>query len=237
MSDVPPALKWLGAFAVMALVVVLTIPMALDAITQSLQIEDRQATSPLDEDDDPLIDPAEEAVLGELEDGEAIALADISGRNNAVRQATEEFVAIGGASGDAVYFAFPLIEGDPACLAEVRLELTLRQGTAARLVVYPADVPDILELEDGDPLSDEPFLTDHPRAIVETDGTPMVLFWDVTGVYEEWAGGGLTEATEPFVLAVRPEEYGDGDLRAQFSSVEAGEDEAGRLVWTADPAC
>lgn len=238
MRDIPPALKWLGALAGMVLVIAITVPMALNAIGESIQIED--AGSPLlnDGDEDvPDLPDAQEAVLDTVEDGMATALADLSGRDDAVRQADESFVAIGGLESDAVYFAFPLIDGDPACVAEATLELTLIQGTATTLGVYPADVPDILELGDGDPLPAEPFLSEGPRAIAETDGTAGVLFWEVTGLYRDWAAGAYAGETDPFVVAVRPIEYGDIDLRAQFASVEAGEEEAGRLAWSGAPDC
>jgi hypothetical protein len=234
-GGVPAALRWLGALAGMLLVVAIALPMAVDAIIRSVEIDDAGRA--------PVILPEEEEDLEEdllpqepVEAGAAAPIHDFSGRDAVVRQADNPSVAIGEVEGDAVYVVFAPVPGSPACVGEALLELELLEATPTELGAYPADVPGAAELSSGDELPDSPFLTPEPLALAVTDGTPGRLLWDVTNLYVRWAEGEFGDQ-EHFVVAIRPPAYDDPDLEVRFASIEADADDAGLLTWTGLPDC
>jgi hypothetical protein len=231
-SGVPPALRWLGALAAMLLVVAITLPRAVEAILGAVQIDDAGTVPIVVPDEDELDDAL--APVEPVDDGAAEPVHDFSGRDAEVRQAAEPFVAIGGVEGDATYFVFDPIPGSAGCVAEARLEITLLEATPTMLSVHPADVPGAATVEDGDDLPENPFLTPDPQAIAQTDGSPGRLMWDVTSLYRRWGEGEFGDH-DRFVVAVRPPQYDDPDLRVQFASVESAEPAV--LTWTGLPDC
>jgi hypothetical protein len=180
------------------------------------------------------------------EDGDALvpvdtaaaeATADVSIRNGAVRQADESFVAIGGAAGDGVIFAFEQFSGSPECVNIVNILFTPLQATpATELIVHASAVTNVAELSDGDALPDPPFVDEGPDASVMVEATGEEVRVNVTDLYLAWVAGEVTDEPDaPFSVVLRPSDT-LADRRIQIASVE-GEERGPRLSWSGVEGC
>jgi hypothetical protein len=234
------ALRWVAAVAAMVVAVAILVPMSIDAISSMVAFEDQG--SPLfddADDDEPLAPlPDDVDVTGPVEDGHAPPLVDFVAHEGMVQQAADPHVTIGDDDGDLILLAFDLIEGDPVCLEHVELHLSVREATTrVHLLIFPADLPGIEELENGDELPEEILATGHPVAVAVTDGTPGRLVWDLTNVYQSWILGEIDVARlTPFVIAIQPDQP-EGALQAQFASSAGEETDPPLLAWRGLPDC
>lgn len=224
--------RWVVALGACALVVVVAVPMTMDAVTNSLVFGDPEGDEgePEDGEDADPTEPGGEVPTGPVEDGQARATADFVVRDGVVGQAAGESLVISEA-GDVAVAVFPLIQGDPDCVATAELQLHMQEGDATELGVYAASIRG--PLEDGDEVGGVN-ADDQLRAIAITDGSPGRLLWDVSAAYRAWAAGELAPAGTPFAVVVAPS---DQSAAIRFSSVEAGDDQAPTLRWEGDPDC
>ncbi|HVL99351.1 MAG TPA: hypothetical protein VM324_08675 [Egibacteraceae bacterium] len=222
------ALRWLVALAVCALVVVVSVPLAIDALTSGIVIggdpgeeqEGRErAVTPAE--------PAGQVPSGPVDDGSATPELDFAVVDGVVGQSTARTLDL---AGGAAVLVFPLVDGDPACVGTAQLELQLLDADPTEVGVYAAAVTAGADGEEvGDPRRD-----DTVHALALTDGSPGRLRWDVTELYRAWAGGTLASPGAPFAVAVTP----PGDPAAlRFAAAEAGPGDAPELVWEGVPDC
>lgn len=226
------SVRWFVALGLCALVVMVAVPMTIDAITGSLvfgDAEDDEEEDPPDGEADP-VDPVGEVPTGPVQDGTARAEADFVVHDGVVTQASSESLAIS-QPGEVVVAIFPLVEGDPDCVASAELQLHVQAADATELGVYAASIR--APLDDGDQV-DDPRADDQLRAIAVTDGSPGRLLWDVSAAYRAWATGELAPAGTPFAVVIAPPE---GAPALTFSSVESGADQAPGLRWEGTPDC
>lgn len=224
--------RWVVALGVCALVVVVVVPMTIDALTNSVvfgDAEDDEEERDGDEGADPA-EPGGEVPTGPVEDGRARATADFVVRDGVVGQTAGESLAIS-EEGDVIVTVFPLIEGDPDCVTSAELQLHMQEGDATELEVYAAGISG--PFEDGDEVG-EVSADDQLRAIAVTDGSPGRLLWDVSAAYRAWAAGELAPPGTSFTVVIVPSEK---SAAIRFSSVEAGTDQAPTLRWEGDPDC
>jgi hypothetical protein len=224
--------RWVVAAIVMLLVVFITVPLAIDAVTSSIRFGDEEVAVP-GEDAEPALEP--------VTTDHASAIADLSIRDGQVRQAEEEFVAIGGAEGDGLLFAFEQFPGSPECINTVSLLFTTLQITPpTELIVSPSTVTDAPELSDDDDLPDPPYVEDGPSETVTLDGDEghdhRVI---ITDLYLAWITGEATDAPDaPFTVTLRPPDA-LADRRIQVASVD-GDDpdrEGPILSWSGYEDC
>lgn len=224
--------RWFVALGLCALVVMVAVPMTIDALSGSLVFDDAEDDEgqPLDGGDADPAEPVGEVPTGPVEDGSAHATADFVLQEGVVDQAASPSLAISQA-GDVVVTIFPLIEGDPECVSTAQLELHLQEGDPTELGVYAASIH--VPLDDGAAV-DDPRADQQLRAIAVTDGSPGRLLWDVSLAYRAWAAGELAPAGTSFALAIIPQE---GTAALTFASVEGGAGQAPTLRWEGEPGC
>lgn len=229
--------RWFVALGVCVIVVLVAVPMAIDALSASLVFGDQAGDDPAEEDPDDgaddqenAVDPVGEVPTGPVSDGQAAADHDFVVRDGVVAQATSQSLRLR-EEGDAVVAVFPLVDGDPACVALAELEMQLEEADATEIAVYASTV--LRALDDGEEVGDA-HLDGTARALAVTDGTPGRLRWDVTDLYRAWATGELAPAGSPLAILVAPP---DGGADLTFSSTEAGLPEAPALVWEGETGC
>ncbi|MEX2618677.1 MAG: hypothetical protein WD250_00515 [Egibacteraceae bacterium] len=224
--------RWVVALGACGVVVLVAVPMTIDAVSNSLVFGDA-ADDEGEPDDGEGAEPTEpggEVPTGPVEDGHARATADFVVRDGVVSQAAGESLAISG-GGDVAVTVFPLIDGTPDCVAAAELQVHMEAGDATELGVYAATIRG--PLEDGDEVA-EVSVDDKLRAVAVTDGSPGRLLWDVSAAYRAWASGELAPAGTPFAVVIAPSE---ASAALTFSSVEAGDEQAPTLRWEGDPDC
>lgn len=232
--------RWFVAIGVCVIVVLVAVPMAIDALSASLVFGDQAGDAPGEEDPssvdggaddtDNAVGPAGEVPTGPVSDGQAAGDHDFVVREGVVAQATSQSLRLR-QEGDAVVAVFPLVDGDPACVALAELEMQLEEADATEIAVYASTVR--RPLDDGEEVGDA-HLDGMARALAVTDGTPGRLRWDVTDLYRAWAAGELAPAGSPLAILVAPP---DGGADLTFSSTEAGLPEAPALVWEGETGC
>lgn len=236
------ALRWLGALVAMTVVAVVSVNLAIGQIQGVLEFGD-SAAAPAVPTDVPTLDP----LAGPVADGSAGPSRDFALLGGAVAGTEAELLVFEGAGEAAMALTFPLISGDPACLSQAVLEITLLEATPAQLGVYPANVGDTAELEDGADAPDPLARTAEPMALAVTDGSPGRLQWDVTDLYRQWVaageflGGGeaVPEGT-PLTVLVMPTEDPTTRRKLVLAASESGAagDGGGPLLrWTGLPSC
>jgi hypothetical protein len=228
-------LRWVGAAAAMLLVVFLTVPMAIDAASQSVRFGEEQQ-DPLE----PITTDPDAGPLVAVGGGTAPAIGEVSVRSGEVRQADEEFVAIGGVQGDGLLFAFETFRGSPECVNGVVMRFVPQQVLPTSTLRFSnATVTDVPGLDDGDGL-DEPLEREgSPVAEVELDDSMVgeEQRADLTEHYVAWVSGEAGDPDAPFAVVVRPDEH-DSDRRIRFASTEAADgDSRPRLSWTGIEGC
>lgn len=229
--------RWLVALGVCLLVVVIAVPLAIDALTASLVFGDgddeegEEADTPSsDGEGGDSTEPPGEAPTGPVTDGDSAPEADFVVRDGVVQQSSADSLSLR-QEGDVVVAVFPLVQGDPSCVALAELEMQLEQADPTELGIYASSVH--APLVDGDEV-DDPRLDGTVRALAFTDGTPGRLRWDVTDLYRAWASGDLAPAGTPFAVAITPPETAPD---VTFSSAEAASSDAPALVWEGTAGC
>lgn len=226
------SLRWLVALGACALVVVVSVPLAFDAITNSVVFGDGEEEEELDGEeaasDGPVTEPSGEVPTGPVSAGEAVAEADAVVTGDTVTQASDEELLIEG-DGDAMVAVFPLIDGSAECVASAELQVAVTEAEQTELAVYAgrAGVELSDDAEVGDPRRDD---TVHSLAL--TDGTPGRLAWDVTELYRSWAAGELAAAGSPFTVVIAPP-----DAPAMVTLASSESDDQPSLSWDGEPGC
>lgn len=227
-SNVWRLLRWPIALGMCALVVLFGVPLAIDAVTSSIVIgEDIED----EEDDTDAADgePAGDVPSGPVSDGDAGPDADFTVRDGTVGAMSAPELSLG-AGDDLALLRFPLIEGEPACVATAELRLSLLEADRTEVAVYAGP---IRELEEGDEVED-PRQDDTVHAMALTDGSPGRLVWDVTDFYHAWASGELASPGVPFVVAIAA---AGEPAPLVFASSESDEADAPSLVWEGESDC
>ena len=226
------ALKWIVAVVALALVVLLSAPAALEALTGSIRFEDNEPELPT------IPDQPAAPTLTPVEDGTAVASTDFLAVDRIVQDMDADALTVQGPE-QAMVAAFPLIEGDEECIGTVELEISLTAtDNEGRIGVFPSGVFTPLLLADGDGAI--PSLTPGPAALAVTNGSLGRLRWDVTDLYRTWVrGSAFGDITipggVPFTVAVHGVD-GDGDSFT-FATLESGEATAPAITWTGAPEC
>jgi hypothetical protein len=225
-------LRWVVAAVAMLLIVFITIPLAIDAVTSSVRIgDDTDATA----GDGTGVDDGDGLVP--VDTAAASATADLSVRNGAVRQATESFVAIGGAPNDAIILAFEQFSGSPECINIVNILFTPLQVTPpTELIVSASTVTNASELADGDTLPDPPYVEEGPQPSVTVEEAGEEHRVNVTELYQAWVTGELTDDPDAaFTVILRPPDT-LADRRIQVASID-GDERGPRLSWSGIDGC
>lgn len=226
------SVRWLVALGACLLVVVVSVPLAVDAVTSSIVIGG-EADDAAEEDGDDgggeqPAGPAPGPPTGPVTAGEAPAELDVVVVDGTVSQAdTQELVL--DAEGAMALVAFPRIEGDPACVALAELELALTASDPTELAVYAATLP--AELEDGVEVGD-PRTDAEVRALAVTDGTPGRLLWGVTDLYRAWGAGEFGTVGSTFAVVVAPP---TGNPAVSLGASES--DDGPSLSWQGEEGC
>lgn len=227
------SLRWLVALAVCALIVVLTIPLAFDAVMRSVEFGEGGAEAEEEEEEEAVEEGDGGAVpSGPVADGSTTAVADFAVRDGIVRQAADPELSMA-EDGDAIVIAFPLIDGDPDCVEAAHLHLELLESEPADLAVYASDIANPGGRENGDEVGD-PRRDDEAWWITVSDGNPGRLLWDITDLYKAWALAELAPAGSPFTIVVAPPEEAAALLVA---STERQARQAPTLTWQGMPDC
>lgn len=221
------SLRWLVALAVSALLIVIIIPLAFNAITSSVEFGGEDA----EEGDEGEEENVGELPSGPVEDGAAIAVTDFAVRGEVVRQTADPQLAAAEA-GDAIVIAFPLVDGDPECVESAHLHAQLLEGGATKLQVYASDITDPEALEDGQEVGD-PRRDEKVWWTAVTDGSPGGLLWNITDLYKAWASGELAPAGTQLVVVVATSE----GVPVVLASSEREAQQAPTLSWRGVPDC
>lgn len=221
-------LRWVVALGMCALVVVFGAPMAIDAVMGSIVIGDDV------EDEGREADGAEEESAGEVpsgpvSDGKAEPDADFAVRDGTVDQTSATELSLRGDRHLAV-LRFPLIEGEPACVATAELGMDLLEADRTEVAAYAGLAR---EFEDGEE-ADDPRRDDTVHAKALTDGSPGRLVWDVTDLYRDWADGDLSAPGTPFVVVVAATRE---SARLVLAASESDEHDPPALVWEGTSDC
>lgn len=227
-SNVWRLLRWVLAMGMCALVVLFGVPLAIDAVTGSIvigeDIEDGEAATDAADGE-----PADDVPSGPVSDGRAGPDADFTIRDGTVGAMSAPELSLR-EGGDLAVVQFPLIEGEPACVATAELRMSLLEADRTEVAVYAGP---IRELEEGDEVEDPPQDdTVHARAL--TDGSSGRLVWDVTDFYHAWASGELVSPGTPFVVAIAA---AGEPAPLVFASSESDEADAPALVWEGESGC
>lgn len=224
------SMRWLVVLAVSALLVVLIIPMAFDAITSSVQFGEDGAEA--DDGEGAEGDGGDgEVPSGPVEDGSAVADADFTVRDGIVRQAASPELSTAEA-GDALVFAFPLVDGDPGCVESAHLHLEMLEGEATELHVYASDIANPGDQEDGEEVGD-PRRDDEVWSTAVSEGNPRRLLWDITDLYRDWAMGELAPAGSRLTVVVAPPQA----AAVLVASSERDATQAPTMTWQGEPDC
>lgn len=225
-------LRWLIALAVCAVVVVVSVPLAINSLTRSLVLGDAVGNGSDEEADGQAPsgsgDGQAQVPTGPVDDGDAPADTDFAVVDGVVAQSADSEIVISG--GDSLVVAFPLIDGDPACVAGAELALQLEEADPTEVGVYAAAL--YAAPADGDEVG-QVRRDDTVHAVALTDGTPGRLRWDVTDLYRAWASAELAPPGTSFTVVLVAH---DAAATVTFASAESGE--AGpSLEWEGQTDC
>lgn len=227
------ALKWAGALLALLLLFNYAVPKAWDQLQGAVSVD----TGDDDEGDDL---PAADAASTEpdaLEEGEIIASTDIATRNGTIRGRTAEMITLGADEAEQLLLGFEPVPSDPACLTQVLLEVLLQESASdTALLVRPATLSNIAELEDGQALPPDAVIEGStPARAQAAGGSAGWLRWDITGPYL------LSHRTAPpegpIVLSVSHPEDDDPERAVVLATTDGPEETHARLHWTAVEEC
>lgn len=223
--------KWTVAVAVMAVVVYLSAPLAMDQARDAIRFGG--------EDDDPLLDPIEtdgpeESPDQETEEGSARALTAVGARGGIVDDPDAVEVTVGPGAFDELLIAFEPLPADPACLTGVVLEAQLVESTETSVYVQPARVSDLAALGPGDSLPGNWQVPETEPSRAFTSGAPGGLRWDVQEAYSLAARE--AEPGADVVLSVTTPD-GDPDRATTFATGAELEERLPFIEWAALEGC
>jgi hypothetical protein len=174
---------------------------------------------------------------GPVRNGEANPEFDYALVGNSVGFLTTDGMNVGPGGADGLVLQFPLIDGDPNCVATVNVEVPVRSATqTAQLALFPGGAGVTGPPVDAAPAPEPITIPVTTPPIATTDGIPGPLSWDVAGLYRTWAtqgaydGGQAPEAGTPFTVVIRP--AGDAPGREVIFASSESPDVKPRLVWT-----
>ncbi|MGH8884484.1 MAG: hypothetical protein ACRDYX_04790 [Egibacteraceae bacterium] len=211
-----------------ALVVAITAPAALRAVSSSVELRDPRQNRVKAE-------PAPDQLAGgPVSDGSAPAIADFVARGGTVAESKASELVLTGERGSAVVLAFPVIPGNSTCVGNVWIEMTVLHATPTELGSFGASAHNADDLADGAPLPAELLMGDQPswRALTTTPGR---LRWDVTSAYRDFLTSGQAPAGSPFVAAISATRSDQPD-GVRFAASESRVN-APALIWSGVPGC
>lgn len=222
------AVRWLVALGLCALLVVLAVPAAINALRSSVEIEEPE---PRAADPGDALEPSDPT--GPVGDGGAAADTDLAVHDGTVRQGDAARIEVTGNAADSgIVASFDLVDGDPSCVASLELAVDVVEATPGELAVYPSGVTDTDELADGETVEGLT-LDESPRALALSDGRPGRLVWDLTELYQQWTQD-LTPPGTDLAVVIRPRQESQ---RVRVASVESEESAGPRLAWTGEQGC
>jgi hypothetical protein len=221
--------RWPLALFGLVLVVAVTVPAAIHALSSSVELRDpRQARVEAK--------PAPDQLAGgPVSDGSAPPVADFVARRRVVAESGASELVLTDEQGNAVVLAFPVIPGNPTCVGNVWIEMTVLQATPTELGSFRASAYNADHLADGAPLPAVLLVDKEPswKAFTAASGR---LRWDVTSAYRDFLTSGQAPAGAPFVAAIsvtRSDQPGGG---VRFAASESGVN-APALIWNGVPGC
>lgn len=223
-------MRWVIALALGAVLVVLAVPAAIDALRSSVQIneQDGDAAQADGSASSQRSDPT-----GPVRDGAAAAETDLAVRGGTVGQSDAARLELTGDVADSgIVAGFDLVDGDPACVSSLELAVDVVEASPGELDVLASGITDVGELADGETV-EQLTLGDEPRAVALSDGTPGRLSWDLTELYGRWTQD-LTPPGTDLAVVIRPRREGQ---RVHVASVESDDSAGPRLAWTGKEGC
>jgi len=224
-------LRWPLAMLGILLVVAVTVPAAVTAIQGSVRFRDGDELETVE------ATPASDlARLGPVAPGSAAPAMDFVARGGTVTASTAAYLVLGDQPGSAVVLAFPAIPGNPTCIGDVSLELTVAEATPTEIAAFGATAWDVANLIDGASLPAR-LLVDHaPSLHAPINGAPGRLRWNVTSAYRTFLTSGEAPAGAPFVAAVVATGAVQPGGGVRFFASESPEN-GPVLSWTGVPGC
>ncbi|MGH8900491.1 MAG: hypothetical protein ACRDYA_02135 [Egibacteraceae bacterium] len=221
--------RWPLAVFGLALVVAVTAPAAIRAVSSSVEFRNPRQ-------DPAKVEPAPDQLAGgPVSDGSAPATADFVARGGVVAESKASELTLTHDQGSAVVLAFPVIPGNSTCVGNVFLEVTILQATPTELGSFGASAYDADDLVDGAPLPAELVAGREPswKALATAPGR---LRWDVTSAYRDFLTSGQAPAGAPFVAAIRVTKTDQPDGGVRFAASESRVN-APALTWSGVPGC
>lgn len=223
-------MRWVIALGLGALLVVLAVPAAIDALRSSVQIHEQDGDA-AQADGSATSDQADPT--GPVRNGAAAAKTDFAVRGGTVGQSDAARLELVGAAADSgIVAGFDLVDGDPACVSSLELAIDVVEASPGELDVFASGISDVDELADGDTV-EQLTLGDEPRSVAVSDGTPGRMSWDLTELYGRWTQD-LTPPGTDLAVVIRPRRDGQ---RVHVASVESDDSAGPRLAWTGEEGC
>jgi hypothetical protein len=251
-NGLPPAVRWIGAVAALAVIVLIAAPLALDQLQQGIVInggsgsggaaatEPGAGVSPSPGSGTAPSSPSEAAAppvatTGPVEDGSAEPVADFVVSDGSVEGPSAEELELD-ETDDAVYAAFPPIAGTASCVEEVSLRLEAGDGSRTELRAYAAALGNPEGLEVGQEVPSDTRLGESVSTVALFNGAPGVLEWEVTDQYDQIIGSEQIASGAPLVFTVQP----TGNAAAgplELTASEASSGTAPTLSWEGESGC
>lgn len=224
------ALRWLGAFLVLGLVVVVSVQQITSAFGTAVTFGSDDPTEVASEvTEEPLPPPTEP-----VEDGNTGAEGDLVVRGTSVTDVASADVQISG-EGEHVVMWFPRIDGDPRCVEHVRLDAVVGADGPVEVGVWGSTLSQSPELADGAEVEEPIVLAGDPGAVAGTPGDENFLPWNLTELYKEYVNNGQVPDDAPFVIALRSITPNSGPLRVATS--DSAEERRPRLTFLGEDGC
>lgn len=177
--------------------------------------------------------------------GEAFPQVDFALVGNMAGFFASDGMVLGPGPEDGFVLSFPMIDGDPNCVATARVEIPVRSATPAQLALYPSAIPDLAVITEGTPVQGAIEIPLAAPPLANTEANPALLAWDVGQIYRTWATGQPFDGTTPgpadpqaFTVVIRPNDQGVPDRNIAVTSSESPEpNPRPRLVWEGAPDC
>ncbi len=241
------AARWLLVGAALVAVLMLAVPAALEALSATVATEPgafAEADPPSTElATAPPSSPAAQEPAAADADGSVFPAADVAVSGGVVQSAAAASLQLGPGTGDAILLQFPLVGVEPACLAAVRLDVSLQASASPQqLALFPSGLTELGVLADGTPLPAPSLLPVAGRTPVDVDGTPQRLSWDATELYRQWVSGSVdgqpVPPGAPFTIALAAP-LGDADPArlVTLGALEGPVAQAPQLAWFRTPGC
>jgi hypothetical protein len=211
------------------LIVAVTAPAALHAMSTSVELRDPQQHRGKAEPVPALL------AGGPVLDGSAPAIVDFVARDGKVAESGTPELTLTSERGNAIVLAFPMIPGKSTCIGNVWIEMTALQATPTELGSFGASAYHVRDLADGAPLPADLVMDKEPSWRVSSNA-PGRLRWDVTNAYREFLTSGRALTGASFVAAIEATSSDRPGGGIRFAASESHVNTP-TLIWSGVPGC